>query len=298
MRFTYDDTDERLDERSPSRVAYGERQSAGKIDEAMNKELSDLPEEHQKAAGMALRPNGGPAGSWANLCADEARTALERDRAHEDRQKALDGKIEQFRESDPAKAELYGMQKDGEQKAHEAKVWQSIASKEFAMRGNTDSYQDYRREARDANKERDAIQERFNEAREAYQSKHMNPAPARQDVNQPAAVDKTSAHASMNPAPARQDVHQPAAVAPQDREQWLKDRGANAMFIKTATSSDQRFEFARKAFEAQGREASREPSQETVARLDARAEQRQAAQDKPEQADQQSEEARNRPRMR
>lgn len=291
MRFTYDDTDERL----------AERDRAKTLDHAMNKELAELPEEHHARAAMALRPNGGPAGSWATICAEEAREAQERDRTHEERQQALGGRIEQLRESDPAKAELWSMQKDGEQKAYEADLWKSIARKEFAMRGDTSDYQDYRREAREATEERNAIQERFKEAREAYdQSRTGEDRPGFQRRLENSRLDKpdpdkpTQPGAAAAPTPQGQESD---AIAPQDREQWLKDRGANAMFIKTATSSDQRFEFARKAFEAQGRESSPDPSPETVARLDARAEQRQAAQDKPEQTDQ-TEEARNRPRMR
>lgn len=324
MKFGYDD-------RSPAQIAYDNREPVGRIDAAMNEELGSLPEEHQQRAAMALRPQGGPMGSWAETCATAAREAEERDRAHEERQAALTEKIDGCKESDPARSKLYGMQKDGEQKAYEAKVWQSIASKEFAMRGDTDSYQDYRRDSGEANRERAEIQERFNEAREAYQKPGTDQTktessareaqaedkpgqdqrPGFQRRNENSRLDKPDPDKPNPPAAALAvpKADKPDAIAPEDREKWLRDQGAsNATFIKNATRDDQTFEKVRGMMEAQASQQPREPSRETVERLDSRAQQQAEKADKKsevageseaEEPDQtQTEEARNRPRRR
>lgn len=314
MKFGYDD-------RSPSRIAYDNRAPVGEIDEAMNKELFELPEEHQQRAGMALRPQGGPMGSWAETCAAAAREAGERDDAHEKRQTALAEKVEGLKESDPALSHLYGLQKQGEQKAYEAKVWNSIANKERAIRPDSEDYEEYRQESRDADKERADIQEKFNEARAAYQ-KPATPGtdptpesgasgaqagdkpgqdqrPGFQRRSENSRLDKPDPDKPNPPAAAlavpKPDL--PDAIAPEDREKWLRDMGVKeAGFIKNATRDDQTFEKVRSIMEAQAGQQSREPSRETVARLDSRAQQQAEKDNEPEQT--QTEEARNCPRMR
>lgn len=330
MRFTYDDTEDRLNDRSPSRIAFDDRRPATVIHAAMNDELKSFEgpasctKELFKANVTAyesfseqLKGKYGrqQAGSWNEEVAEAARIAQERGSSTDRMVGGLRREAASLRETDPQMADYTAKQADHLEARFERDTWASIAAKEFVMRGASDSFEDYRKEHALATEKVEGIETQLTDMHRALRERgSIQPAASSDTATVPAGaggqdqrpgfqrrqensrLDRPDPDKPASPAAAMPVPEKPArdAIAPQDREQWLRQHGAtNEMFLKNAMKDDQTFEKVRTMMEAQGGQQSREPSRETVARLDARAT-AQAAQ--PQQA--QDEEARNRPRMR